>query len=72
MKLLIDNAASKAFNMQTIPPQKGDAELAQALKQLARLKYGRDKTIVEAEISERTELGTPASVAGPMAGERSL
>lgn len=72
IKLLIDNAASKAFNMQTLAPQKGDAELAQALKQLARLKYGRDKTIVEAEISERTQLGTPASVAGPMAGERSL
>ncbi|MFA5128470.1 MAG: type IV secretion system DNA-binding domain-containing protein [Patescibacteria group bacterium] len=72
IKLLIDNTASKAFNMQTLAPQKGDAELAQALKQLARLKYGRDKTIVEAEISERTQLGTPASVAGPMAGERSL
>ncbi len=72
IKLLIDNAASKAFNMQTIPPQKGDTELAQALKQLARLKYGRDKTIVESEISERTQLGTPTSVAGPMAGERSL
>jgi hypothetical protein len=72
IKLLIDNAASKAFNMQTIPPQKGDAELAQALKQLARLKYGRDKTIVEAEISERTQLGAPERTAGPMMGERSL
>jgi len=72
IKLLIDNAASKAFNMQTLAPQKGDAELAQALKQLARLKYGRDKSIVEAEISERTQLGVPEGVAGPMAGERSL
>ncbi|MBU1146565.1 type IV secretion system DNA-binding domain-containing protein [Patescibacteria group bacterium] len=72
IKLLIDNTASKPFNMQTEPPTKGDLELAQAIKQLSRLKYGRDKSIVEAEISERTQLGTPASVAGPMAGERSL
>jgi hypothetical protein len=72
LKLLIDNTASKAFNMQTIPPQKGDAELASAIKQLARLKYGRDKSIVEAEILERTQLGVPERTAGPLYGEKSL
>ncbi len=72
IKLLIDNTASKAFNMQTIPPQKGDQELASAIKQLARLKYGRDKSIVEAEIMERTQLGTPERTAGPLYGEKSL
>jgi hypothetical protein len=72
IKLLIDNTASKAFNMQTIPPQKGDPELAQAIKQLARLKYGRDKSIVEAEILERTQLGAPERTAGPLYGEKSL
>lgn len=72
IKLLIDNTASKAFNMQTIPPQKGDLELASAIKQLARLKYGRDKSIVEAEILERTQLGAPERTAGPLYGEKGL
>ncbi len=58
-KLLIDNTASKPFNMQTYPPSKGDARLAAAIKQLSRLKYGRDKTIVEMEILERSQLGAP-------------
>ncbi len=72
IKLLIDNTASRAFNMQTIPPQKGDAELAEAMKQLSRLKYGRDRRIVEAEILDRTQLGAPERTAGPMMGEKSL
>ena len=38
------------------PPPKGDAELASAIKQLSRLKYGRDRALVEAEIMERTQL----------------
>jgi hypothetical protein len=57
MKLLIDNTASKPFNMNTYPPVSGNAELASAIKQLSRLKYARDKRIVEAEIMERTKLG---------------
>jgi hypothetical protein len=57
IKLLIDNTASKPFNMQTYPPAKGDPKLAAAIKQLSRLKYGRDKTIVEMEILERSQLG---------------
>lgn len=56
-KLLIDNTASKPFLMQTYPPEPGNRELAQAIKQLSRLKYGRDRSIVEAEILERTKLG---------------
>jgi type IV secretory pathway TraG/TraD family ATPase VirD4 len=72
IKLLIDNTASKPFNMQTLPPTKGDSEMGQAIKQLARLKYGRDKSIVEAEITERTALGEPERTAGPMTGEKSL
>jgi type IV secretory pathway TraG/TraD family ATPase VirD4 len=72
IKLLIDNTASKAFNMQTIPPRKGDLEMAQAIKQLSRLKYGRDRRVVEAEIMERTALGMPERTAGPLYGERGL
>jgi len=57
VKLLIDNTASKPFNMLVYPPIKGNRELANAIKELSRLKYGRDKTEVEADITERTKLG---------------
>lgn len=68
IKLLIDNTASKPFNMDTYPPVPGNVELAQAIKQLSRLKYGRDKRIVEAEILERTQLGaSEEKAAAPMA-----
>jgi hypothetical protein len=59
IKLLIENTASKPFNMRTYPPVKGDQRIAAAIKQLSRLKYGRDKAIVEMEILERSQLGSP-------------
>ena len=55
-KLLIDNKPTKPFLMRTFPPETGNEELGKAIKELSRLKYGRDKTIVEAEILERTKL----------------
>lgn len=57
IKLLIDNTASKPFNMRTYPPQPGNKELAAAIKELSRLKYGRPRDIVTAEILERAQLG---------------
>lgn len=59
-KLLIDNTAARPFLMNTYPPQSGNQELADAIKQLSRLKYGRDKYIVEEEILERTKIGASA------------
>lgn len=56
-KLLIDNTACKPFNMTTYPPQPGNKELAAAIKELSRLKYGRPREIVDAEIMERAQLG---------------
>jgi hypothetical protein len=55
-KLLINNELTKPFNMKTYPPTKGSVEIASALKELSRLKYGRDKEIVNREIMERTKL----------------
>lgn len=52
-KLLIDNTASRPFNMSIPPPIKGETKYVEAIKQLSRLKYGRDRDIVEAEILER-------------------
>ena len=59
--MLIDNEASRPFLMGAYPPKQGNQPLANAIKQLSRLKYGRDRTIVEAEILERTKLGSASS-----------
>ncbi len=56
IRLMIDNTAQRAFNMRVFPPSKGDAKILEALKQLSRLKYGRDRAIVEAEVLERSQL----------------
>lgn len=58
IKLLIDNTAAKPFNMSIYPPTPGNKELAAAIKELSRLKYGRPREIVEAEIMERSQLGS--------------
>jgi len=56
VKLLIDNQNPPAFNFNPIPPEKGNYELAQAIKELSRLKYGRDRAVVENEIRSRTKI----------------
>ncbi len=43
--------------MRAFPPPEGDPNIAEAIRQLARLKYGRDRALVEAEIMERSQLG---------------
>ncbi len=55
-KLLIDNTASRPFNMSMYPPAAGDPRFTSAIRQLSRLKYGRDREIVEAEIQERLRI----------------
>ncbi|MDR3583327.1 MAG: type IV secretion system DNA-binding domain-containing protein [Candidatus Pacebacteria bacterium] len=55
-RILINDLLTKPFNMATYPPTRGDLEVANALKELSRLKYGRDKNIVNREIMDRTKL----------------
>lgn len=71
-KLLIDNTAAKPFNMLTYPPRSGNKELAAAIKELSRLKYGRPREIVEAEINERARLGVAIAGSDTAASEPSL
>ncbi|MEK7665616.1 MAG: type IV secretory system conjugative DNA transfer family protein [Patescibacteria group bacterium] len=69
VKLIIDNTQVKPFTMKTYAPVKSDIKLASAIKQLSRLKYGRDRAIVEAEILERSRIQTltvPAPVSKPL------
>jgi len=56
IKLLIDNTTSKPFNIQTLAVPVGNNALGQKIKELARLKYGRDKRLVELEIRKRTKI----------------
>lgn len=55
-KILVNNVLTKPFNMLTYAPTNGDQEVANALKDLSRLKYGRDKHIVNQEIMNRTKI----------------
>lgn len=62
VRLLIKSQSSKPFNMATFPPAGGDEELAGHLRELSRLRYGRDAEIVNFEIMERTKMARKTSV----------
>jgi len=54
LKLTIDGTPTKAFSMQTLPPEREfDRELARKVRELSRLKYGKDRAEVEAKIMEQ-------------------
>ncbi|MFH0833768.1 MAG: type IV secretion system DNA-binding domain-containing protein [Patescibacteria group bacterium] len=54
IKLNINNATSRGFTLETIyDPTGRDEEAAEAIRQLSRLKYGRDREFVETEIFKR-------------------
>ncbi|MDO8463341.1 MAG: type IV secretion system DNA-binding domain-containing protein [bacterium] len=57
IRLMIDNSAQRAFNFKTRGGAGGDQKVADAIMQLSRLKYGRDRMLVEQEIMERSRLG---------------
>lgn len=65
IKLLVDNAPVQPFNIKTMrdetPPS---AELGQAIREMSRLKFGRDRSMVEAEVRERTREIAPVAVSG--------
>lgn len=70
VKMIVDNSQMKPFTLNFNPYPSGDVELAKAIKELSRLKFARDKSIVEAEIMERTQLGAsrdsqPPAMGGP-------
>lgn len=53
-KLLINDDTTKPFNIKTYPPKEGNKEIPAYLKEMSRLKYGRDVNIVNREIMSRT------------------
>lgn len=52
-KTLVNGQAVKAFNIVMPLPKPGNAQIVPIIKELSRLKYGRDRKQVEFEIQER-------------------
>jgi hypothetical protein len=58
VSLLIDGTESRPFNIHTLKdPNPGDMEVAKSVIQLSRLKYGKDREMIEKEIFERAKIG---------------
>jgi hypothetical protein len=53
VSMLVKGTPTKPFNITTLPPEEGNMDLVENLKQLSYLKYGRDREEVEEEIMAR-------------------
>jgi hypothetical protein len=57
IKLLIDNRAERPFNCETIPKDaNGSKEVGEMVRQLSRLKFGKDATVVSQLIQDRARV----------------
>lgn len=63
VKLLIRGATSSPFSMKTYPPEKGNREVYETVKEISRAKYGRPREEIEGEIIKKyppsMEVGLP-------------
>lgn len=65
IKLMVDGAASRPFTLSTLPPMgEGNPKISEAIKQLSRLKYGRDRRIVEKQVGERIKFSAGSNPRG--------
>jgi len=56
LKMMINNKISSAFKMELSRPKEGSTSLVEPIKELSKLKYGRQRELVELEISKRSKL----------------
>ncbi len=56
-KMIINNKVTSPFKIAAPKPTPGNEEIAESAKRVSKLKYGRPREIVEAEILERSKLG---------------
>jgi hypothetical protein len=59
MKLLSGGRPVRPFSMQTLPPEKGDQNIVEKLKELSYLTYGKEKTLIEEEIALKYKKEAP-------------
>lgn len=57
VKMIVDNTQVNPFTMKGRPPRESNPELAKKIRQLSRMKYGRPRASVSAEIMKRTQIG---------------
>jgi len=55
LKFLINGTVTRPFNILTLLADKGDSKIAELAKMFSRTKYGRSRTTVESELSERLD-----------------
>jgi len=55
VSMLVNGQPVKPFNIHTLPPEKGNPELVDNIKELSYMKFGRDREEVEREIMARYE-----------------
>jgi hypothetical protein len=60
VKILANGKPVKPFNIRALTPPKGDASVAEKLKELSYLMYGRSKEEVNAEIMKKYKKEDPA------------
>ncbi|MBM5789983.1 hypothetical protein FJZ23_02775 [Candidatus Parcubacteria bacterium] len=70
VKMVVDNSQVKPFTMNLATAGDGDRELAGGIKELSRLRFGRDRRLVEADILERTALVSMSLPSTPLVGDR--
>jgi len=52
VKLLVNGQPAKPFNIKTLAFENGDYQIAEKIKELSSLKYGRPRNLIEMEINE--------------------
>ncbi|PIR47978.1 hypothetical protein COV06_01090 [Candidatus Uhrbacteria bacterium CG10_big_fil_rev_8_21_14_0_10_50_16] len=58
-KMIKNNTQLPPFTMTSLPPVKSNPELAEKIRQLARLTYGKPRAQVERDIARRSGYGSP-------------
>lgn len=66
VKLMINGMVSRPFTLQALPPMgQSNVKVGEAIKQLSRLKFGKDRRLVEMKVQERIKYAKDAGLGGP-------
>lgn len=65
LKMIINGLPSRPFSIISIAPEPvADVAVGQAIRELSRLKHGRPKDVVDAEIAEKMKIEIPTAPVG--------
>ena len=65
VKMMLNNKISTPFKMEIYPPSKGRPEIVEIIKKISKLKYGKPKAMVEADIAKRSFTQAPVATQEP-------